>query len=221
MTVRAVVFDLDGTLVESAPGLQLSANRVLAAGGRRPLSLDEVKSMVGNGVPALVARAFAATGEKLDAVAHAEIVRRFERHYVTDCLTHTALNPGAAEVLAALAGDGLGVGLCTNKPQEATLALLEHLGIAGFFTSIVGGDMLDGIRKPDPRHVQAVLDALGAVPDYAVMIGDSPVDVAAGRNAGIKVVAVTFGYPLGPIEALGADKYIDHFDELRGLLRGL
>jgi phosphoglycolate phosphatase len=124
-------------------------------------------------------------------------------------------------VLAALAADGIAVGLCTNKPQAATLALLSGLGIADYFGAVVGGDALAGVRKPDARHVLAVLERLGAAPHEAVMVGDSPIDVQAGRDAGLRVIAVTFGYPLGPVESLGADRLIDRFDELTGVLATL
>jgi phosphoglycolate phosphatase len=101
------------------------------------------------------------------------------------------------------------------------LQLLRALGIEDFFGAVCGGDVLDGIQKPDPRHVLAVLDRLGVPPGEAAMVGDGPNDVRAGQGAGLPVVAVSFGYPLGPVAELGADALIDHFDALPGALARL
>jgi phosphoglycolate phosphatase len=218
MRFKAVVFDLDGTLVDSAPGLSVSLNRVLEEAGRRPLDLDAVKSMVGDGIRVLLERACAASGQPMTEQEADKAVARFRACYADDSIRHTSLNPGARDVLARFAEQGIAMGLCTNKPHGATLPLLAGLDLERYFGAVLGGDSVAGIRKPDPGHVLAVLDALDVLPDDAVMVGDSPNDVRAGRGAGLPVVAVTFGYPLGPIEALGADALIDHFDELTDVL---
>jgi phosphoglycolate phosphatase len=221
MRFRAVVFDLDGTLVDSAPGLAVSLNRVLEEEGRRPLGLDAVKTMVGDGIHVLLDRACAASGEPLTAQETDRAVARFRAYYADDSIRHTSLNPGARDVLEHFTQRGIAMGLCTNKPHGATLPLLAGLEMERYFGAVLGGDSVAGIRKPDPGHVLAVLDALNVPPGDAVMVGDSPNDVRAGRSAGLPVVAVTFGYPLGPIEALGADVLIDHFDELAAVLERL
>ena len=220
MRVKAVVFDLDGTLVDSAPGLQVSLNRVLAREGRRPLALDAVKAMVGDGIRVLLERACAASGRPLGEAAMTDAVARFRAWYAEDSLRHTALYPGTREALERLTGQGVALGLCTNKPCDSTLPLLEGLCLARYFFAVFGGDSVPGIRKPDPGHVHAVLEALGASPGEAAMVGDSLNDVRAGQGAGLPVIAVTFGY--APVAAdLGADRLIDHFDELAGALESL
>ena len=221
MRFRAVVFDLDGTLVDSAPGLAVSLNRVLEEEGRRPLDLDAVKTMVGDGIHVLLERACAASGQPLTEQETGRAVARFRACYEADSIRHTALNPGARDVLEHFTQRGIAMGLCTNKPHGATLPLLAGLGLERYFGAVLGGDSVPGVRKPDPGHVLAVLDALNVPAEDAVMVGDSPNDVRAGRGAGLPVVAVTFGYPLGPIEALGADVMIDHFDELAAVLERL
>ena len=221
MRFKAVVFDLDGTLVDSAPGLHASINRLLTQDGRAALELNAVKTMVGDGVRPLVRRAYAATGRAPDEPESDRLTERFLAFYDEDGPRLTVLNPGARAVLEDLSARGIALGLCTNKPQAATLLLLESLGIDRYLPAVLGGDCLGGIRKPDPRHVLAVLDALRVVPDEAAMVGDSPNDVRAGRDAGLPVIAVSFGYPLGPVADLGADLVIDRFEELPGALERL
>lgn len=221
MKVRAVVFDLDGTLIDSAPDLHAAVNCVLEEEGRRKVTLDQVKSMIGNGVRVLVERAFAATGNALGQADSDARTRRFHVYYDGDAFGLTRLYPGAEAVLRRLTQAGVVLGLCTNKPHQAVAPILASLGIDGYFKAVLGGDAIAGVRKPDRRHVLGVLDALGVAPGDAVMVGDSPVDVAAGRNAGVKVIAVSFGYPLGPLEDLGADTLIDDFAELEGAIERL
>jgi phosphoglycolate phosphatase len=210
----AVVFDLDGTLVDSAPDLCTAANRMLERSGRRPLALDEVKMMVGDGAAKLVERAFAATGEPLpdgDALAaqHALFLEFYDGHGAID----TTPYPGALAMLERLRAAGCRMGVCTNKPQRPTEQILDGLGLAPFFAAVLGGDVLE-TRKPDGAPLREVLRRLSADPAGAVMVGDSINDVATARAAGVPVIAVTFGYPRMPVAELGADLLIDSFDEL-------
>jgi phosphoglycolate phosphatase len=204
MRIRAVVFDLDGTLVDSAPGLQTAANVVLEAGGCPSIGLSDVKMMIGDGIPALINKAFTKHGRTLSEKELETAVRQFRRIYAECGPRETPLYPGALDSLNQLTSLGISLGLCTNKPQRSTEPLLDALTIDHYFSAVFGGDLLGGIRKPDPRHVLAVLGRLGIDAAEAVMVGDSPNDVNAGQGAGMPVIAVTYGYSLGPVDALGA-----------------
>jgi len=218
---KAVIFDLDGTLIHSAPDLRFALNRLLAQGGRRELSLEEVIGMIGDGVPKLVERGFAATGVVPESDALAERVEVFGRDYEVNATAHTKLFPGALGVLEALREANVLMGMCTNKPVQATREILKEFEVETFFTAVVGGDTLGGIRKPDPRHLQAVLDDLNVSSRDAVMVGDSANDIAVAKNANVKAIAVTFGYCHGPVAELDADAVIDYFDHLLPALDAL
>jgi len=217
----AVVFDLDGTLVHSAPDLHAALNRLMVDEGRRALDLQEVVLMIGDGVPKLVERGFKATGDLPGADYLADAVKRFLADYEIHATVLTKLFPDVVETLTALKESGCRLGVCTNKPEAATLEILTELGIRDKIDAVVGGDTLDGVRKPDPRHLQAVLERLGVAPDAAVMVGDNPNDVASARNAGVRVIAVTFGYSRVAPTELGADRLIDGYGELLDALGAL
>ncbi len=216
-----MVFDLDGTLVDSAPGLRTAVNGVLAAHGCPPVALEDVQSMVGDGMPALIGKAFAKHGRTLSEKELAAATRQFRDIYTECAPRESPLYPGARDGLNQLTALGLSLGLCTNKPQQSTEPLLDALEIDHYFAAVFGGDILAGIRKPDPRHVLAVLGRLRVDAAEAVMVGDSPNDVHAGQGAGMPAIAVTYGYSLGPVKALGADYLIDSLTELPALLADL
>ncbi len=216
---RCAVFDLDGTLVDSLPDLAIALNKLLAEEGRRALAPDEVRVMVGDGALRLVERGFAATGESCGDAA-AEMTRRFLDHYEGNAAEHTRPFAGTVEALRELRAAGWRLGVCTNKPQGPTVEILAELGLAQFFDAVVGGDSLP-FKKPDPRHVLATLEAMGAAPGQAIFVGDSPNDVAAGRAAGLPVVIVSFGYSRIPVAELGADLLINGFPELPAALEKL
>ena len=218
VTLKAIVFDLDGTLIDSAPDLRAAANQVLASEGRRPLSLDEIKAMVGDGAQKLMERAFAATGAPIDGAELVALTRRYVAVQEELGADLTRPFPGAVEALVHLKREGRALGICTNKPQRPTQRVLGDLGLASFFAAVVGGDVLDGVRKPDPRHLLATVEALGARPADAVMVGDNENDVGAARAAGVPVIAVAFGYAKVPPERLGADALIESFAELPAAL---
>ncbi len=219
--MSAVVFDLDGTLVDSAPDIRRALNRTLAAQGRRGLPLEAVKLMVGDGARRLVARGFAASGVALDEGALERHYQHFLAFYQgAESVRLTRPYPGVVETLARLAARGLRLGLCTNKSAQATEDVLRQLSLAAFFDAVVTPEDVPA-PKPDPAHLLAVLAALEAAPEEAVMVGDNANDVAVARSAGVAVVAVSYGYPRMAPEALGADVLIDAMAELPQALERL
>lgn len=208
----AIVFDLDGTLIDSAADLTLTLNLLLAEHKRRQLSVESVRRMIGDGVGALVRRGFAATGAQVDPADHPGLTRRFLAFYTDPNREHLArVYPGVPQTLAGFARRGIRLGVCTNKAQVATDQVLHEAGLTRFFEAVIGQDTAPA-PKPDPAHVRAVCAALGQ-PARAVMIGDSANDLRAGRAAGLGVILVTYGY--GTPEALAdADATVDRFDQL-------
>lgn len=216
--MSALIFDLDGTLVDSIADLCEALNHAHRALSLRDLHPDEVRAMVGDGAATLVARALEAAGGAPTLQERA--LELFMRAYVSAPGERAAVYPGVAETLALLASRGLAMGVCTNKPARPAADLLAQLGLAGFFTSLVGGDTLPE-RKPHPAPARLSLAELGVSADKAVFIGDSHVDVATARAAGLRAIAVSYGYARGPAEALGADALIHAFAELPQALDGL
>lgn len=215
---RGLVFDFDGTLIDSAPELCHAINQVLAAEGRRALTLDETKDLIGQGTRVLVERAFSLAGAP---GSMAETDRRLEAFlavYNASPAEATHVFPGAREALESLSAAGVAIGLCTNKPARSTNRILAGLGLDRYFDVVSCGDQVPH-RKPDARHVLRVVEELGTTLRTTALIGDSENDIAAARSAGIPSVAVTFGYAHIPHAELGADALIDHFAELPEALR--
>lgn len=216
--VRAVVVDLDGTLVDSLPDIADALNAGLASERLPAFDLERVRGMVGGGVRVLVERAFAAMGpEYADPELFKRVLMAALAHYRAHPCDKTVLFPQAREVLAGLAARGVKVGLCTNKPTDLTEAILAVLGVRSIFTSVVGsGGPLP--LKPDPAMLNACLAELGVTPAEAVMVGDSTADVGAARGAGCRCVLMSFGYTQKPASELGGDLVIDSFAELPAAL---
>lgn len=210
MKRKALVFDLDGTLVDSLPDLQAALNEMLRGLGRRGLTTDEVRGMIGDGTRALVERALSATGAISDLeAAH----QRFLKAYEADPTKLSRLYPGVDETLKSLRASGVRLGVCTNKQQAATLAVLDGFKIAGYFDAVLGGDIVP-FRKPNPRHLVAAIERLKAVTSEAVMIGDNENDYAAARGAGVPVILMRYGYLRVPPETLAPDAWLDHFSDI-------
>jgi phosphoglycolate phosphatase len=217
MSDRAVIFDLDGTLVDTAPDLMGAANHVLRLMNRRAITMPEVRAFVGHGARKLIARSAAATGEPLDDKSldyyHAEFLRHYERNIATASQPF----PGAVALLERLASRGTQLGICTNKLEGLSLSLLDALGLTRYFGAIVGPDTIQ-IGKPDPAPYKETLRLLGA--DRSIMIGDSETDVLTARAAGAPIIAVTFGYTPEPVARFKPDYLVSHFDEVWPILDG-
>ncbi len=210
----AIVFDLDGTLVDSAPDIRAVASAVLEAEGAPGLSLAETRAFIGNGAPVFVQRMIAARGLPGDDATRARLLGAFLARY-DSALGLTRLYPGAAAALAALAAAGHALGLCTNKPAGPTRALLAHLGLAGTFAAVVCGDTLPR-RKPDPAPLRHCLAALGA--PGGLFVGDSEVDAETAARAGLPFVLFTSGYRKTPVAAIAHAAAFDDHALLPGLI---
>lgn len=213
----ALIFDLDGTLVHSIPDLTHALNRLLAEHDRPAVTGEEVALMVGDGARVLVQRAWAHTGTAAGESDLDRLTDRFVAIYETATAGETQPYPGVVATLETLAARGHPLAVCTNKPHGATLKLLEELDLARFFPVVIGGGSTPD-RKPQPGPVLAVLEKLGVPADRALFIGDSRNDVCAARAAGVPCVCVTYGYPRGPVENLGADRLVDHFPQVLDLV---
>jgi phosphoglycolate phosphatase len=214
----ALIFDLDGTLVDSAADLRQAVNAILVAHGRRPVSIAEVKKMVGDGLQTMMQRAFVATGEPITPQMEATVFQDFLSAYQNQQASPDQLYPQVRETLTAFRLRNIKIGLCTNKLYQPTLRLLDDIGITGLFDFVAGCDTFS-VYKPDPGHVLGVARGLKTPTQNCAMIGDSANDIRAAKGAGVASIAVSHGY--GDASALGADAVIAGFIELPAALRSL
>lgn len=210
----AVVFDLDGTLVDSAPDIMAVANAVLAGVGAAPITLAQTRSFIGNGAPVFVDRMMAARG--LAPAGKAPLLAEFLCRYDGQN-DHVALFPGVAEALDLLARKGHALGICTNKPINATHTLLRHLGIDSRFAIVIGGDSLPQ-HKPDPAPLHAAFAALGAPLLY---VGDSEVDHATALAAGVPFALFSGGYRKTEVAAFTGARVFDRWADLPALFAAI
>ena len=217
MSPPAIVFDLDGTLVESAPSLHAAAARLLAAEGIAPLPLATIRSFVGDGLPMLVARIMAAVGQPPETALHERLLRAFEADYGADPVALTEPMPGAVEAVRVLRDAGCAMALCTNKPVAPARAILSSLGLLDAFGAVVGGDCLP-VRKPDPAPLRLAKARLGG--GRCLSVGDSEVDAETARAAGMPLLLFTRGYRRRPVAELPHAAAFDRFAELPDLVLG-
>lgn len=208
-----LVFDLDGTLVDTAPDLMVALNVVLRHEGLREVSLDEATGMVGAGARALVERGLAATGAARSTAEIDALFEIFLEHYSAHIADGSRPYPGVLAAMERFSAEGWKLAVCTNKLEGLSRLLLNELGIEGRFAAIAGGDTFD-VRKPDAKHLRETIALAGGDPARSVMVGDSDTDIATAKNAGIPVVAVDFGYTSIPVRDLNPERVISHFDEL-------
>lgn len=213
----SLLFDLDGTLVDTAPDLLGALNAVLDSEGRTPIDPRTLRHMVGHGARVLIERAMTATGEPVSAQRLPVLVDRFIAHYREHIADHSRPFPAVEETLAALKRNGARLAVLTNKPQVLTVPILETLRLANFFGVICGAGRYE-YNKPDARIVRDVVAELGGDLDRTILVGDSAVDVATARAADIPVVLLSYGYTPEPVGNLGADAVVDSFCDLPDLL---
>lgn len=197
MSVALVVFDLDGTLIDSRRDLADAANALIAEHGGAPLPVDAVAGMVGEGAALLVRRALAAAGVTLDVERD---LRRFLELYDERLLAHTRPYDGTREMLEALSAR-LPLAVLTNKPQHHTDAVLRGLDLSGYFRLVIGGDTAHG-RKPDPAGLRFIISTTGTAQDDALMVGDSAIDLKTARAAGVRVCLVRYGFGFRTLDGL-------------------
>ena len=216
----AILFDLDGTLVDTAPDLLASLNAVLTRAGHRPVKPTELRKLVGHGVKWLFERAFEETGATVSAEDLERYSDEFMAHYRENIARESRPFPGVVETLKRLADEGAKLGVCSNKPQELTDLLLAQLDLARHFGAVYGGGKA-AHNKPAADHVLELVEALDGSRGRAVLIGDSTVDVAAARAAGIPVIVMSYGYTPVAASELGADAVADDFAALPELISRL
>jgi phosphoglycolate phosphatase len=210
---KAIVFDLDGTLVDSAPEIASALNAAVAPIGIDPFPLAEVQGFIGSGAVVALRRALTSRSVDLDEQAFKAVLAVFYDVYAEVSKEGSGLYPGVMETLTSLRKQAVPLGVCTNKAAQITSIALEALGIAHFFSAVVGARD-DVPRKPAPDMLLATLAELGARPPEALVVGDSRSDVGSARAAGCPVIAVSYGYPHGPVTELGADLVIDRMPDL-------
>jgi phosphoglycolate phosphatase len=221
MTRTALIFDLDGTLVDTAPDLLGAMNAVLVKAGRAKLDPAALRHMVGFGARALITQAFEATGAPVEASALPGLVDDFVIHYRDHLSDGSVPFPGVVETLATLRDGGAKLGVLTNKPQELVAPLLRALDLEKYFTAIHGAGRYSYV-KPDPRVFHHVVEELtGDANAPALMIGDSKTDVATARAANVPVIILSYGYTPEPAETLGADAVTGDFRDIPALVKRL
>jgi phosphoglycolate phosphatase len=208
--IRALIFDLDGTLIDSKLDLIHAVNATLSEMGRAKLSDEVISSYIGHGAPMLMSRALGgvATEEEL-----ARGLAYFLQHYEEHKLDNTCLYPGIAETLAKLRQLDIAMAVLTNKPVKISVRILEALAIAQHFQSIYGGDSFE-TKKPDPLGAKKILSEFRVGPSDAMMVGDSEVDIQTARNANMIAAAVNFGFGIHDRAQHPADIYLDHMSDL-------
>jgi phosphoglycolate phosphatase len=208
-----IAFDLDGTLVDTAPDLIGTLNVLLVDEGLPALPLEEARPFIGHGARRLIERGFQAAGQALQPTRAEVLFERFLAHYLDHIADASQPFPGCAPALDALRAEGAALAVCTNKPTHLSIALLRALHLADRFGAIVGPDAA-GAAKPDPRHLLAAVDAVGGQIGRTILVGDSSTDVGAARAAGAGLILVSFGYTEIAAQDLDSDVLIEGFEEL-------
>jgi phosphoglycolate phosphatase len=213
----ALVFDLDGTLVNSVGSVAAAVNASLAFEDLAPLSIEEMKDHVGEGAVHMLTSVLQCRGVSPEDATVKRCVERYVAAYLNDPTTHTTIYPGVVEVLRSFERRNAVMGVCTNKPGALANAVLMSLGLMRYFCAVVSPDDT-AHRKPDGRHIHATLAKMNAGEIPAILVGDSETDMLAGKNAGLKTVLVTYGYRKGRIAEESADVVIDRFADLPTVL---
>jgi phosphoglycolate phosphatase len=217
---RTVVFDLDGTLVDTAPDLINALNVVLAREGLPPMPLASARNMIGGGARKLIERGLEAEGREVSLAVLARMTDDFIGHYAEHIADDSRPFEGLEAALDALAGDGYRLAVCTNKLEWLSKRLLDRLNLSARFAAICGADTF-GVSKPDPAILRQTVARAGGALAETIMVGDAGTDVGVARRAGVPVIGVSFGYTEVPIADLKPDRVIHHMRELREAVDGL
>lgn len=216
-----VIFDLDGTLVDTAPDLIAALNHTIVAEGLAAVGYDDITHLVGQGAKKMIQRAYHLQGQTLDEAAVEPLLARFIEFYLAAMPGDSKPYPGVVAAMEGLTAAGYKLAVCTNKIEQLAIPLVHKLGLSAHFAVITGGDTFE-VRKPHAGHILGTIERAGGDPERSVMIGDSINDILAARNAGIPSVAVSFGYSDVPVEQLEASTIIQSFDQLTpALVAGL
>lgn len=213
MTPALVVFDLDGTLLDTHADLIDSLNHTIASIGLAPVSYDDLTHLVGHGAKVMIERACKLHGHPLTEDESGPLLQRFIAHYSSTMPGHTKPYPGLIAAMDNLKANGFTLAVCTNKLESLARTLIDALGLTHYFAAITGGDTFP-VRKPDARHLLGTIEKAGGTPERSIMVGDSFNDIAVAKNAAVASIGVPFGYSDVPIESLEPTRIIQHFDEL-------
>ena len=215
-----IVFDLDGTLIDTAPDLVDTLNVVFAREGLPPVPNDAARAAIGGGAKTMIARGLEAEGRAVTPDLLERLFDDFITHYSAHIADRSRPFPGLEAALDQLAARGLKLAVCTNKLERLSVQLLQTLRLASRFAAICGQDTF-GIQKPDPAILRRTIEAAGGDARSAIMVGDSATDIRTARAAGIPVIAVDFGYSERPVAEFHPDRLISHFDALPGAVAAL
>jgi phosphoglycolate phosphatase len=213
VTKPLVVFDLDGTMIDTAPDLIDSLNHTIAARDLAPVTFNDLTHLVGQGARVMIRRAFTLRNAHLEEAEVEPLLARFLDHYKAHMPGHSRVYDGLLDCFDRLEAEGMRLAVCTNKLEQLALPLLDKMALTDRFAAITGGDTFE-VRKPDARHLLGTIERAGGDPAHSILIGDSINDIKAAQNAGIGSVGVTFGYSDVPIADLNPTRIIRHFDEL-------
>jgi phosphoglycolate phosphatase len=206
-----IVFDLDGTLVDTAPDLTNALNDVLTRRGHAAVSPETIRACVGHGARVMIEEALRRAGAKDDVD---QMLAEFLVHYEANIAAESRPFPGAVAALENLAAQGATLAVCTNKREHLSRLLLQALEIEGYFGAIAGRDTF-AVSKPDPGHLTGAIALAGGKASRALMVGDSDVDIRTAKAASVPVILVSFGYATSPLDGFAPEAVIDHFDELQ------
>jgi phosphoglycolate phosphatase len=215
-----LVFDLDGTLVDTAPDLAAATNHVMRHLGLAPVNEMDIRPFVGHGALVMIDKAAAAHGRILKQQELYGLFEVFIQHYTANIAVNSKPYDGVMVALKEFAGDGAKLAVCTNKIEAHAIALLDALGMSHHFQAVTGRDTFD-VFKPDPGHLTRTIARAGGTANRSVMIGDSETDIRTAQAAGIPVIAVDFGYSIEPVKTFEPSAIISHYDELRASLATL
>jgi len=215
-----IAFDLDGTLVETAPDLVGTLNRLLAQQDLPPVPLESARNLIGHGAVALLKRGFEAAGAHWDEAASPALLKAFLADYLDHIADHSTAYPGSIEALDQLAARGAVLCVATNKPTDLAVALFDAIGLSDRFAVICGPQSVSA-RKPDAAHIRETVLLAGGDPGRAIMVGDSITDLDAARATGVPCILTAFGYTDTPAADLGPDAVIAHFDDLPAVISRL